>query len=245
MNYALVTGSSAGLGYSVALEFSKRGIIPILTGRSLYTLNQAIESIKNISGLTSIAFSKDLTENCGPTALYDFVSSQKIIPRYLIHNLGGGIKGDCKNPPLDILRQSFRLNLEVAIELNTLFYEDLKTHSSKIVHVGSTSSLHYDAPPSYLISKTAIIPYVKNAARSFAKDGLTIFAVLPGMLSHAGSYIDRLAIDNPERYAQFLQKMTYKKFIPSEDVANYIVSLCLIESTMINGAIIKIDGGVD
>lgn len=245
MDYALITGSSSGLGYCIAETFSKRGITPILTGRDPQSLECAAQSIRSCFDLNPIKFVKDLTEDSSPTDLYRFVRDQGLIPRYLIHNLGGGVKGDCKNPPLHILRKSFRLNIEVAIELNALFYDDLKNYSSKIVHIGSTSSLHYDAPPSYLISKAAIIPYVKNAAQSFAKDGLTIFAVLPGMLDHPGSYIDRLMTQDPDRYVGFLKKMTYGRFVPSSEVANYLVSLCLIDSTMINGSIVTIDGGVD
>lgn len=245
MDYALITGSSTGLGYCIANKFSKRGVVPILTGRDSESLSRALRFIQEDSGLTPIGFARDLAEDSAPADLYRFVKDQGLIPRYLIHNLGGGIKGDAKNPSLNVIRQSIRLNLEVSIELNTLFYDALKAGSSKIVHIGSTSSLHYDAPPGYLMSKAAIVPYVKNAAKSFAKDGLTIFAILPGMLEHPGSYVDNLMMRDPDRYARLLESMNYKKFVPSIEVASYLVSLCLVESTMINGSIITIDGGVD
>ncbi|BCU07298.1 SDR family oxidoreductase [Allochromatium tepidum] len=245
MDYALITGSSNGLGYCIAETFSRHGIAPILTGRNPKSLDIAAQSIQKISGLTPISFAGNLTDEYAPADLYQFVCDQGVIPRYIIHNLGGGIQGDCKNPPLCVLRKSFRLNFEVSVEINSIFYDDLKKTSAKIVHIGSTSSLHHDAPPSYLTSKSAIVPYVKNAARSFAKDGLTIFAVLPGMLDHPGSYVDRLRIGDPDRHDRFLEKMTYGQFVPSIEVAHYIVSLCLVDSNMINGSIITIDGGVD
>ncbi|ADC62866.1 SDR family oxidoreductase [Allochromatium vinosum] len=245
MDYALITGSSSGLGYCIAKVFAKHGITPILTGRDQASLNRAANFIQRESALNPIRFAGNLTDDSIPMALHRFICDQGITPRYLVHNLGGGIQGDCKNPPLCVLRKSFRLNFEVSIEINSIFYDDLKKTSAKIVHIGSTSSLHHDAPPSYLTSKSAILPYVKNAARSFAKDGLTIFAVLPGMLDHPGSYVDRLRIGDPDRHDRFLEKMTYGQFVPSIEVAHYIVSLCLVESNMINGSIITIDGGVD
>ncbi|NEV60550.1 SDR family NAD(P)-dependent oxidoreductase [Thiorhodococcus minor] len=245
MDYALVTGSSGGLGYCIAREFARHGVVPILTGRDPESLQRASRSIEDVSGLTPLSFSGDLTEASAPAQLYEYVSDRGAIPRYLAHNLGGGIRGDRKNPPREVLRPSFRLNFEVAVELNALFYDDLTKLSAKILHIGSTSSLHYDAPPGYLVSKAAIIPYVKNAAKSFAEDGLSIFAILPGMLEHPGSYTDRLRARDPQRHARFLEGMPYGRFVPSADVAKYAVSLCLVDSPMINGSIVVIDGGAD
>ena len=245
MDYALITGASAGLGLCIARQFATSRIVPILTGRNVAAMEQAKQAIQDDFGLSAYCFAADLMTENAPADLYCFARDQNLIPRYLIHNLGGGIQGDCKNPPSNVLRDSFRLNLGVAVELNALFYNDLKERSAKIVHIGSTSSLHYDAPPSYVISKTAMIAYVKNAARSFAKDGLTIFGILPGVLQHPGSYVDRLKTQDPRRYEKFLSTMTYGCFVDSREVANYLVSLCLVDSTMINGSIITIDGGVD
>jgi NAD(P)-dependent dehydrogenase (short-subunit alcohol dehydrogenase family) len=242
--YAIITGSSRGLGFSLAQQFAKKNIVPILLGRCHETLVKAQTAIHQNTQINPILFASDLTLASSPAHLVQFLTQHQITPDIIVHNLGGGVTGDQKNPPVAVLRSSLRLNLEVAIEINNLLYEKMCVQKSRVLHIGSTASLHYDAPPSYVIAKTALIAYVKNAARSWARDGVTISALLPGMLDHDGSFIDRLRTTDEARYQHYLAQMPYGRFITSDEVAQFAVSLCL-DSIMLNGSVIVMDGGRD
>lgn len=244
-NWALITGSSRGLGLEIAITMADAGFHTVITGRDTNSLSSAANKLKSVSNYEHQAVCTDLTEEGAPEKLYIKLKKLGIAPSVIVNNLGGGVTGDRRNIPIDILRLSLRLNLEVGIELNNLFYEDLKINSGVIVHIGSTASLHFDAPPGYVISKTALNAYVKNAARTFAKDNVCIFSVLPGMLEHEQSYINKLRYYDPERYQNILSKSIFGRFTTSSETARFILKIIEGRTPMINGALIQFDGGLE
>ncbi len=243
MKWALITGSSRGLGLEIALEMARAGFSTVITGRNQKSLTAVLSTLKSMNSGEHHAVCLDLAEEGAPAELHAQLKTISISPSIVVNNLGGGVPGDKRNIPIEILRASLRLNLEVGIEINNLFYEDLKANDGVIVHIGSTASLHFDAPPGYVISKTALNAYVKNAALTFAKDNVCIFAVLPGMLEHEGSYINKLHHSNPQRYDQFLSQSVFRRFTTSSETARFIVKVVEARTPMINGALIQFDGG--
>ena len=241
--WSLVTGSSRGLGLDIALEMAAGGFSVVITGRNPETLAAAMEKLSKSSPLEHCAVCIDLAAEDGPQKLYTVLKEKGIAPCVIVNCLGGGVPGDRRNVPTDILRASLRLNLEVGIEINNLFYEDIKTSAGVIIHIGSNASIHLDTPPGYAISKAALNAYVKNAARTFAKEGVCIFAVLAGILDYEGSYFNRLSHTNPERYQKALSETTFGRFTTSQETARFIVKILQAQTPMISGALIQFDGG--
>jgi NAD(P)-dependent dehydrogenase (short-subunit alcohol dehydrogenase family) len=243
--WALITGSSRGLGFEIALALAENGFHTVITGRNPQSLESAAEKITAKTKTNPVAVCVDLVEAGGPEKLYARLNELSISPSVIVNCLGGSIPEDRRNIPTEILRASIRLNLEVGIEINNLFYDDLRTNHGIVVHIGSTASLHHDAPPGYVISKAAINAYVKNAARTFGREGVCIFAVLPGILDHEGSYINRMKEVRTERYKQALSESIFSRFTNSEETARFIVKSIEAGTPMLNGAIIQFDGGKD
>jgi NAD(P)-dependent dehydrogenase (short-subunit alcohol dehydrogenase family) len=243
--WALVTGSSRGLGLEIAMAMAAAGFRVVITGRNPDNLASAMDKLKSVSANRHHSICIDLAEEDGPANLAAQLKKLGVSISVVVNNLGGGLPGDRRNIPTDILRASIRFNLEVGIEINNLLYGDLKANKGVIVHIGSTASLHFDAPPGYVISKTALNAYVKNAAMTFAKEGVCIFAVLPGILDHEGSYINKLQRSNTERYGKFLSEAVFGRFTTSTEVARFIVKIIEARTPMINGALIQFDGGKD
>ena len=241
--WVLITGSSQGLGLEIAVRLAQYGFRTVITGRIQEKLSRAIERLNSVSSPVHLSVCMDLTEEEAPASLRETLADFGVSPSIIINNLGGGVPGDRRNIPLDILRASMRLNLEVGVEINNLFYDDLKTNQGVVVHIGSTASLHYDAPPGYVISKSAINAYVKNAARSFAKDNVCIWAILPGILMHDGSYVDNLKLSDPDRYEKFLSQSIFGRFTRSSEVADFIANTIISPTSMLNGSLVQFDGG--
>jgi len=242
--WALVTGSSKGLGCELALELAVKGFNLIIHGRDTHLLQNVQTEIEK-SKRDCLAIALDLTPDMATEKLHRIIKNKNISLSVLINNLGGGVIGDTRNISTEALRNSIRLNLEIGIELNNLFYDDLKANQGIICHIGSTASLHHDAPPGYVISKTALNGYIKNAARTFGSEGVTIFGILPGMLDHAESYINRCKQTNPLKYESFLTQSIQDRFTTSREAAMFTVSTINHGIPMINGALISFDGGRD
>jgi NAD(P)-dependent dehydrogenase (short-subunit alcohol dehydrogenase family) len=241
--WVLVTGSSKGLGFEIAKAFAQAGWRPVLTGRNSDALDAAAKKINSMADIECTAVCLDLTEEGAAVQLHEQLQSRGISLSLIVNNLGGGVPGDRRNIPQNILRASLRLNLEAGVEINNEFYDDIKANKGVIIHIGSMASLDFDAPPGYVISKAAVNAYVKNAARMFAKDGVCIFAVLPGVLEHEGSYISRKFQTDKERYNAFLAQTTFGRFASSAETARFIVKMIEAKTPMMNGAIIQFDGG--
>jgi NAD(P)-dependent dehydrogenase (short-subunit alcohol dehydrogenase family) len=241
--WALVTGSSHGLGLEIAIKLAEFGFQTVITGRNQESLTLAIKKLNSLSKAVHFSVCMDLTAEGAPETLFARLKEIGISLSVIINNLGGSVPGDRRNVPTDILRSSLRLNLEIGVEINNLFYEDLKANHGVIVHIGSTASLHFDAPPGYVISKSAVNAYVKNAARTFAKENVCIFAILPGILEHEGSYISRLSTSNSAQYGKALSESVFGRFTSSEETARFIVKTIEAFTPMLNGALIQFDGG--
>ena len=244
-NTVLITGSSRGLGLDIAIQFSKLGYRTVLTGRNEEDLKSALTKLDVTYNRQHFYYRSDLTAIDGPLNLCQYLANNSLLPDVVVNSLGGSVEGDCKNISTAALRNSMRLNLEVSMEINALLYSHLKSVRGIILHVGSTASLHHDAPPGYVISKSALNAYVKNASRSFAKDDITIFAVLPGMLDHDGSYARNLEKTNPERYASIIRELPFNSLTSSKDTARFIASIVESNTKMVSGSIISFDGGKD
>lgn len=241
--WALVTGSSRGLGFEIAIKLAESGYHTVITGRNQKSLDLAMEKLNSVSKLVHLSVCMDLTEESAPGKLHARLKEQNITLSVIINNLGGSVPEDRRNIPTNILRASMRFNLEVGVEINNYFYDDLKINHGVIVHIGSTASLHFDSPPGYVISKAAINAYVKNAARTFAKENVCIFAILPGILEHKGSYISRMNSSNPARYEKSLSESIFGRFTSSKETALFIVNAIETHTQMLNGSLIQFDGG--
>lgn len=239
MKWALITGSSRGLGYILARALADAGYGVVLTGRDPQALSQAATGL----GRGCLPCCLDLTGTDAAAELRRQVKAAGISLSVIVNCLGGGVAGDRRNVPPEILNRALRLNLEAGIEINNVFYDDLAVRQGVIAHIGSTASLHFDAPPGYVISKTAINAYVKNAARTFAKDGVCIFAILPGILDYEGSYINTLRHTVPERYNAALTASTYGRFATADELARFLRAIIAFGTPMINGSLIQFDGG--
>lgn len=240
--WALVTGSSQGLGFILARGLADAGYGVILTGRRRKVLDQAAQHLAE-QGAVCLPFCLDLTGPDAAVELRRLAKAEGVCPSVIVNCLGGGVVGDRQNVPTEILGQAMRLNLEAGIEINNAFYDDLKARRGVIAHIGSTASLHFDAPPGYVISKSAINAYVKNAARTFAREGVCIFAVLPGILDYEGSYINQLSQAAPERYKAALAQAPYGRFAAGDELARFLTATIEYGTPMVNGALMQFDGG--
>src|ERR1035437_7227071 len=121
--WALVTGSSRGLGLEIAIKLTESGFRVVITGRDQGTIARAMEKLNSVSKPVHVAVSTDLTKESAPEKLHDVLKDHGVSLSVIVNNLGGGVPGDARNIPKDIMRSSMRLNLEVGVEINNLFYE--------------------------------------------------------------------------------------------------------------------------
>lgn len=236
----LVTASTRGLGLALAQAFSKSGMSVIINGRDIASLSGTMTDCAGV-----YRFHQDMTESCAVNNLKDFLIKNDLTVSCAIHNLGGRLYGDRHPIDTEIMAQTMRLNLTTAIEINNLLMPMMASGDGGFIfHIGSSAGYTGNSAPCYAMAKGALNTYVRNAARFFAKQNITICGINPGILAHEGSDWDKKRTAEPEKYARKLAEVPLGRFQTPEEIAAVVLSLYLSGSQAINGSIIDITGGM-
>lgn|SRR3990167_4294910 len=239
---ALITGSTQGLGLELAKSLNEHDIRLILTGRSQPKLEIALNQLSQQK--KHIALQCDLNNDEDLKNMIDALKTQAIYPNIIIHNLGQRLEDDKFPLGRDVLKNSIKFNLEIALELNNAFIPDMiKNKFGRIIHISSDSSLTGKCSPAYAAAKSAVNAYVKSAARYYTKHNVMFCAILPGIFEHEGSGWAKKKYEEPEVYQQRMLQMPLGRFAHPAEIASYITDLVCNKSIMSAGSLIELTGG--
>jgi NAD(P)-dependent dehydrogenase (short-subunit alcohol dehydrogenase family) len=250
---ALVTGSTAGIGFAIAKGLAREGARVIISGRSEERVNGAIDAIKRKHGSVQVeGFVGDLGAADAAARLVARYSDLDI----LVNNLGIFEP----KPFAEISDQEwvrfFEVNVLSGIRLSRSYLPRmLKKDWGRIVFISSESALQIPAEMiHYGMTKTAQLAISRGLAELTVGTGVTVNAVLPGPTASEGvsEFVDRLAKQSNQTAAdfekEFFEKMRptslLKRFASTEEVANLVVYVSSPAASATNGAALRVDGGV-
>lgn len=241
---ALVTGAGRGIGRAIAQCLAREGVRIAAVSRT----KSDLESLINIIGGTEqghLGVMLDLTLENAPTELCMILAEKFGEPSIVVHNLGGTL--DIRDPFCSIAdwRRVYRLNFEVAVELNILLIPSMqKKQWGRVVHISSISAMENHGPVTYCAIKAALTAYTRSLGGVVAPDGVVVSAVLPGAVFTKGGYWDYTSINNPEHVRRYLsERQRIGRFGKPEEIGNMIAFLCSDLASFNTGSIIPIDGG--
>ncbi|HEY6670012.1 MAG TPA: SDR family oxidoreductase [Methyloceanibacter sp.] len=249
---ALVTGSTAGIGFAIARGLARERAEVIVNGRTERKVAEAVQRISSEVGSHARGIAADLSSAEGVMRLAAEAGRIDI----LINNVG--IFEPV--PFLEINDQDwfriFEVNVMSGVRLTREFLPHmLKRNFGRVIFISSESGLQI--PPEmvhYGVTKTAQLALARGIAESVPGTGVTVNAVLPGP-TRSESVVDFLAKVGAEHNAdlatveaEFLRTMRptslIRRFIEPDEVANLVVFLCGEGASAITGATLRADGGV-
>ncbi|MEA9390751.1 SDR family oxidoreductase [Acerihabitans sp. TG2] len=250
---ALVTASTSGIGYAIAIGLAHAGASVVINGRSQTSVDNALDRIKLEQPLASVqGIVADLSDAAGVARITSVVAKTDI----LVNN--AGIYGP--KPFFEIEDQEwerfFQTNVMSGIRLSRFYLQGMLDRDwGRIVFISSESALNI--PPDmihYGMTKTAQLAVAGGLARLAAGSQVTVNSVLPGptlsdgvraMLKdsaqHAGVSIEQAGTDfvRQQRSTSILQRLA-----TPEEVANLVVYTCSRQASATTGAALRVDGGV-
>jgi NAD(P)-dependent dehydrogenase (short-subunit alcohol dehydrogenase family) len=250
---ALVTGSTAGIGFAIALGLARAGAAVVINGRTARSVEAALHTLR--AGATALQVRgvvADLSGAEGCAALINAVPD----PDILINNLG--IYG-----PKDFFAISdaewqrfFDTNVMSGVRLSRAYLPGmLRRNRGRIIFISSESALNVPADMlHYGFTKTAQLSIARGLAKLTRGSNVTVNAVLPGptlsdgvvtMLTGAarqqGKSVDALATEfvRTQRPSSIIARAA-----TAEEVANMVVYVASPLASATNGAALRVDGGV-
>ncbi|MEE9372614.1 MAG: SDR family oxidoreductase [Saprospiraceae bacterium] len=239
--YALVLGSTGGLGRAVAKKLSMDGYRVILHYYSNKKLANQIKSEIDTNQLQTILAQADITKKS------DLINLLKTVKRYTTKLKVVVNCASIKIPQLkfeelewkDFIFQ-YEFHIHPFFEIVSLFFDLIKNEShAKIIAIGSMA---VDKPNSswshYISAKAALHGFVKALAIELGPKNICVNMVSPSLME------TDLTTDIPEKTKLITASQTpLRRLAEVEDVANTISFLASDAANFITGENIRINGG--
>ncbi|CAN5404273.1 SDR family oxidoreductase [soil metagenome] len=250
---ALVTGSSAGIGYAIAELLCKEGAIVYLNGRTQARVDQAVKKLQaavptgKVHGLVS-----DLASAEGANKLISELPDADI----LINNVGIYEPKEFAQITDEMWLNTFQVNVMSGIRLSRHYIEGMRKRDwGRIVFISSESGVNIPSEMiHYGVTKTAQIAVARGLAETTAGTKITVNSVLPGPTASEGveQFIVEMSKQNKtdvqtvenEFFKEVRPSSLLKRFATSEEVANMVAYVCSPLAAATNGAALRVDGGV-
>ncbi len=248
---ALVSGSSAGIGFAIAQLLATEGASVVVNGRSADRVEAAVKKIRAAGAKGEIISSTaDLSTKAGVDAIIRQVPSVDI----LVNNLGVyGPKPFEEITDEDWL-QIFEVNVMSGVRLSRAYLPGMKKRNwGRIIFISSESGICTPAEMiHYGVTKTAQLAVSRGLAETTAGTGVTVNAVLPGPTRSEGveQFVEELARSKntdaaaiEKGFFESMRPSLLKRFATPEEVANMVAYVASPLSAATNGAALHVDGG--
>ncbi len=241
----LVTGSSRGIGKSIAKRLLREGARVAIVSRGEEDLHLTGEELKK-------EFSADNVQ----MFLSDCTSYEALIKlkKDIIH-VWGGIDGVVANvgdgrsvseaiPDVDQWNRTWKTNFESSYLTASVFLELLKESKGSILFISSIAGVEsIGAPVDYSIAKSAVNSFAKNLSKKIAPD-IRVNVIAPGNIFFKGGSWDQKLLKNSKKIDKMLKEnVPMQRFGKPEEIADIAAFLCSNRSSFITGTIIRVDGG--
>ncbi len=229
----LITGGTRGIGRAIAQSLAREKAQVGVIGRSR----------TDLKSVTSIHI--DLTKANGVTKAIREFRRHIGNPDIIINNIGDTLGISDPYCSLQDWRRVFRINFEIAVELNELCIPHMKKQGwGRIVHTASNASLENSGPVTYCVTKAALDAYCSRLGGRLAVDGIRVSAILPGAIIANGNYWDRTSFTRPDHAANYIQeRLPLGRFGRPEDISDIITYLSSDKASCFFGDDLGIDGG--
>jgi NAD(P)-dependent dehydrogenase (short-subunit alcohol dehydrogenase family) len=250
---ALVTGSTAGIGFAIAAALVKEGASVVVSGRTEQRVKAALQQLQQSGARGKV---EGLAANLGTA---DGV--QQAIARFpaldiLVNNLGiFEVKPFEQISDEDWFR-FFEINVLSGVRLSRHYLPGMKQRNwGRIVFISSESAVQIPAEMiHYGMTKTAQLAIARGLAETTVGTKVTVNTVLPGPTASEGvsKFVEQLAAEQRTDAAsverEFFRGMRptslLQRFATPEEVAALVAFVCSPLSSATNGATLRADGGV-
>lgn len=230
----LVTGSSKGIGASIAKKFKDSNWVVIQNSRNKISGESLIGDSSIIADVSKSDEVSGLVKQIKDT--YGHLDA-------LVCNVGSGKNIDSINSK-ERWEHFIKMNLYSASNIIEQSISLLKNSSVTVISSICGNSVVDGAPIEYSTTKAALNQYIKVMAKKYAKNEIRFNSVSPGNVIFEGSPWEEKSKLDAESITRYIKEnVPLGKFIEPQDISEMVYYLSTTRSRFITGQNIVIDGG--
>jgi 2-deoxy-D-gluconate 3-dehydrogenase len=237
---ALVTGTSAGLGESIAIGLAQAGASVV--GVSRRDSVRAREEIEKCGGSFKqvIADVSDISLHAGIV--------EKVVEQYgridiLVNNAGTTRRAEAKDFSPEDWDSVIAVNERAPYFLSQAVAREFirENHGGKIINICSIRTFEGGSGVSaYTASKTALAGITRALATEWAKYNIQVNAIAPGFFETDISEVLRA---DPKRNGEIVSSIPAQRWGKPEELRGTAIYLASSASDYVNGHVLVVDGG--
>jgi 3-oxoacyl-[acyl-carrier protein] reductase len=236
---ALITGAGQGIGKACAFALAERGAELILWDKNPQTLGAVVRELKqagrkvahHVVDLTDIEKLRHAAFEAKKTGLVDI----------LVNNAGFDRPGATDKIDQQGFEEVMSIHVTVPLLLIQILLPDMRRAGwGRIINVSSVyGAIGGKGEVAYSTAKAGIIGLTKSVAKECGKDGVTVNAVLPGLIR-----TPTIEAFMAEKYKQeIIANTPLGRMAEPEEVAGVLAFLASDDASFITGAAVPVSGG--
>ncbi len=249
---ALISGSTQGIGFAIAKKLLEEGAKVIINGRTKEKVTEAVNKLKSEHNGEVLGVAADFSNAEEVSQLLKEIPEVDI----LINNVGFFEPRTFAEISDEEWLKIFEVNVMSGIRLSRYYFPKMVERNwGRVLFISSESAVNIPAEMiHYGATKTMQLAISRGLAELTKGTNVTVNTVLPGPTRSEGitGFIHDLAVSggNSEKEVEkeFFLKVRptslIQRFAEVEEVANMVVYLSSPLASVINGAAIRVDGGV-
>jgi NAD(P)-dependent dehydrogenase (short-subunit alcohol dehydrogenase family) len=250
---ALVTGSTAGIGFAIARTLAREGASVVITGRTQDRVKAAIKTIQQEIGDTKVrGIAADLATARGSTKCIEALPAVDV----LVNNLGVYEPKAFEKITDDDWRAIIETNFMSGVRLCRHYLPHMKVANwGRVVFISSESAVNIPVEMiHYGVTKTMQIALARGLAETTSGTGVTVNSILAGPTRSEGveQFIADVAktkgITPAEIEKDFFRTVRpsslLQRFATIEEVAALVAFVASPLSSATNGAALRVEGGL-
>jgi NAD(P)-dependent dehydrogenase (short-subunit alcohol dehydrogenase family) len=248
----LVTGSTSGIGFSIAKLLSNEGARIVLNGRTEESVSKAVAKLKKenpaalVSGVAADFHDKD--------SVQELIAKVKDVD-ILVNNVGIFTSQSFSDTSDEDWYSLFEVNVMSGVRLSRMFLPKMLDRGwGRIIFISSEcAQLVPEDLIAYSMTKAALLNISRGLAQITKGTAVTVNTVMPGSTLSEGA--KRFLNDQATKEKRTMEEVEtdfFKnvrtssllgRFTSTEEIAQAVVYLASPLSSATNGAVFKVDGG--
>jgi len=239
---AIVTGSSKGIGRSIAMQMARHGAKVAISSRKAAPCEEVVAEIQRQGG-TAIAVPANISDKAQLETLVNETRRQLGPVDIVVCNAASNPHyGPMMGLPDDMFDKIMRNNILSSLWLVKMALPDMQAKKDgAVILISSIAGIKgSETLGAYGVSKAADMALVRNLAIELGRDNIRVNAIAPGLIK---TDFAKPLWDSQENSDYFLGSQSIKRLAEPDDIGGIAVMLAASAGRFVTGQVIVADGG--